>query len=72
MKFFKGCADGVHDFEARYDKDPAMMEFEGGLSEMRLRLVEKCRKITYVRDVCVRCGKTVERNSEVVPMSRSA
>lgn len=61
MKLFKGCADGNHRFEARYDKGPSQCDFEGRLTDHRLSLIEKYRHITYVRDVCVRCGKTIER-----------
>lgn len=62
---FKGCKDGVHRFEARYDRGPCKLnKFEGHLTERRLEFVEKYRQITYVRDVCVRCGAVIERNTD--------
>lgn len=63
MRLLKGCAEGIHKFEARYDKGPVAAEFQGLLSGYRLELMEKYRKHTYVRDVCIRCGKTIERLS---------
>ena len=72
MRFFKGCDDGVHRFEARYDKGPCEAEFKGSMSELRLQMIEKYRQITYIRDVCLRCGATIERNSTVVSLARSA
>jgi hypothetical protein len=52
-----------HEFEPRYDKSAAdisnFQKFSGyGVDQM----LEKLRKVTYVRDVCTRCGKTIERS----------
>lgn len=52
-----------HEFEPRYDKSAANVagftKFHGyGVDEM----LEKLRTKTYVRDVCVHCGKTIERS----------
>ena len=58
---FKGCEQGVHKYEPRYDKSPATADFKGQMTPMRLEMIEKYRQVTYVRDICVRCGKTVER-----------
>lgn len=43
---------GSHKFEARYDLGPAALE-SLITHDMRIR--------TYVRDVCVKCGMTIER-----------
>lgn len=61
-KWFGGCR-----FEGRYDTQPTRKIggdelFWSGGWETQARLVQSQRKMTYVRDVCVRCGKTVERN----------
>jgi len=51
---------GSHKFEPRYDLGPAdlsaFVEFKGTPSAL-----ESMRKKTYIRDVCVKCGKTIER-----------
>ena len=56
-KLFRGCK-----FEARHDKGPVEMdrgmELKGDGGGL---VLERFRRITYVRDVCIRCGKTVER-----------
>ena len=61
MTFFKGCSDGVHRFEGRYDKGPSCMASKGGSLKSILALTEKFRKVTYIYDICIRCGKVVER-----------
>lgn len=49
---------GRHQFEPRYDTTmPDDIEgFEG-----TLRAMESLKDKIYVRDVCVRCGQTIER-----------
>ena len=48
-------------FEERFDLGPS--EYPGGTYEGGglAYVLEKFRKKTYVRDVCVNCGKTIER-----------
>lgn len=53
-----------HKFEARYDEEPPKMDFSGGRSADWERLIRAMTKRTYVRDVCVRCGMTIERGEE--------
>ena len=63
--FFKDCEDGVHQFEARYDKSPADISMFKSLSGAgSVQMIEKLRKVTYVHDICVRCGKTILRNKQ--------
>lgn len=68
MSFFKGCDDGVHCFEARYDKiAPVWLQHAKSFSAGRADdLYEK----HYVRDICERCGMTVERDSKVIPLAQ--
>lgn len=51
---------GSHKFEPRYDLGPAdlsaFVEFKGTPSSL-----ESTRNKIYIRDVCVKCGKTIER-----------
>lgn len=57
-KLFGGCK-----FEGRYDLSaPAQVieEFKGSSAAM-VGIIEATKSKTYVRDVCVSCGKTVER-----------
>jgi len=72
MKFFKGCEDGVHKYRGRYDQSE--IKLPGNLRNIKMSEagMEKFRAVTYVRDVCVRCGDVIERNSEVVPIKRQA
>lgn len=49
-----------HHFQARYDTSGAK-----GLPpkmDTSIGALEYFRDVTYVRDVCVRCGETIERN----------
>lgn len=52
-----------HQFEARYDKSAADL---GGTKSLNgygvADVLETLRTKTYVRDVCVNCGKTIERS----------
>lgn len=56
---------GVHRFEARFDLSPANGDILNGISlkgANPIEFMEKFRAKTYVRDVCVKCGATIERN----------
>ncbi len=73
MNLFKGCKDGVHKFEARYDKSEAKIPWDRLESfSGSAPVLDRMRSVTYVRDVCVRCGETIERESEVIQLARSA
>lgn len=54
-----------HKYEPRYDKSASNgVNFQNisRCSEAFVEnLVEKSRDVKYVRDVCVRCGHTIER-----------
>lgn len=49
-------------FQPRFDKSEPKIDhsfqYTGSAGAERL---EQFRQVTYVRDVCVRCGKTIER-----------
>jgi len=50
-------------FEPRYDLGQAdFSAFTSLKGHDVVELADKLRKKTYVKDVCVRCGKTVERS----------
>lgn len=52
-----------HKYKARYHRevDPAIIRHCDGLTTQAVgRLCGSFEKITYVRDVCIRCGDTVE------------
>lgn len=59
IKLFKSCDDGVHKFEGRFDYDPPVGRFTDFDPDDVKRVFGR---YTYVRDICVRCGKTIERN----------
>ena len=55
---------GSHKFEARYDLGPADLSmFETISGTAAVLFAEKMRSKTYVRDVCVKCGRTIEREA---------
>lgn len=62
------CLMDGHRFEARYDREPTA-DFR--LDQIALaaldRVLDAATKRTYVRDVCVRCGKTIERTDAMAP-----
>ena len=59
-KFWNGCR-----YEARYDigKPTWVPEEVSGTAAGVAVVMESSRPKTYVRDVCIRCGRTVERKS---------
>jgi hypothetical protein len=52
---------GSHKFEARYDLSPANLSQFAGEFKASEETIEKFRQKTYVRDICTKCGKTIER-----------
>lgn len=56
-KLFGGCSFSPRFDEGRVEYPP----YEGAAGAIVLAL-EKAKPMTYVRDVCERCGKTVERS----------
>ena len=59
--FGKNCKNGVHKFKPRYDEEPNVYKFANvkGIFPNDMRELMIIRK--YVKDVCVRCGKTIRR-----------
>lgn len=59
----QGRAYGGCRFEARYDEEPLLEEIKAGhITVPALRsFLDNTVKKTYVRDVCTRCGRTIER-----------
>jgi hypothetical protein len=59
-KLFGGCK-----FSPRYDRSPLTQDQLLGLASATAPVftsdIEACAGRTYVRDVCERCGKTIER-----------
>jgi hypothetical protein len=53
---------GSHRFEPRYDKEPSNAMGVGSIKARDMEMLDAMvTKKTYVRDICVRCGKTIER-----------
>ena len=52
-----------HQFEPRYDSEPAQTieTIEAHSHRYVEALMRGLQRHTYVRDVCVKCGKTIER-----------
>lgn len=53
-----------HHFQARYSKTAAdMSQFRRATftGESGVSVIEAMRAVTYERDICIRCGVTVER-----------
>ena len=56
---------GSHRFKPRYDLGPADISgFQSLKGNGAGSFLEKLRKQTYVRDVCVKCGQTIEREKQ--------
>lgn len=59
------CDKDGHRFEGRYDVKPGAsldnLDFSGS-SVLLEKLLKGFQIRTYVRDVCTRCGKTMERD----------
>lgn len=72
MRLFKGCDEGVHRFEARYDK--IQPEWMGRVEKLNCPVsrIAALYEHHYIWDVCVRCGATIKRDSKVVSLVRSA
>lgn len=58
-KWLKGCR-----FEARYDKGAPKVEFELNGRGSAREILQACKPTTYVKDVCITCGKTVMRDEQ--------
>ncbi len=57
-KFWNGCR-----FQARFDESEPTLEitqYRGSMVSY-IEALKASKKRTYVRDVCIRCGRTVER-----------
>ncbi len=52
---------GSHKFEPRYDLGPADLSQFAAFKARTPSYMEPLRTKTYVRDVCIKCGKTIER-----------
>lgn len=50
-------------FEPRYDLSPADISRFESIKGNAAPLLEALRSKTYVHDICVRCGRVVERNA---------
>lgn len=58
-KWVRGCR-----FEERCDLAPADLSAFTNIKGNGVgSFMEKLRRKTYVRDVCIRCGKTIERGA---------
>lgn len=59
-----------HKFRPRYSKSPAVGHGKLSLgwadAEAVATVLDGYRTITYERDICVRCGTTVEKHIEIV------
>ena len=59
------CKLGRHKFEARYDYGEPTIEGTLRVSAWRAAdIVRASSSKTYIKDICVRCGKEVKRNPE--------
>lgn len=60
--WFRGCR-----FEPRYDEGPQAIPVtsDGFSSDEISQIIRAGKPRTYVRDVCITCGRTVEREAKV-------
>ena len=58
----KKCTSWLgHKFEARYQKSAAKTPSIGEARGNIVEILEAFRDVTYVHDICVRCGEIVRR-----------
>lgn len=55
---------GAHKFKPRYDLSAPDLSMFTGSFKADNETIEKLRTKTYVRDVCTKCGKTIEREGQ--------
>lgn len=55
-RWIGGC-----NWQGRYDKSPADLSQFESVRSRNPNLAESFRQVTYVRDICTTCGKTIER-----------
>ena len=63
----KRCTIFGHKFQPRYDYDPPVGKVKGPdgwatMDEME-QFVRACGRQTYVKDVCIRCGLSIDRDT---------
>lgn len=60
--FKSRCYNGglQHHFEARYDDTPTLKSVKGMEGMDLNELLNSSRRHTYVCDICIWCGKTIE------------
>lgn len=59
----KACSWLGHKYQPRYDYQPGTFESQELPAFYAVAIIEACSIRTYVRDVCVRCGHALERNT---------
>ena len=59
--FKRKCGDDNHKFEARYDIELLDCSKHDHSPEGTVCLTSEVPKQTYVKDVCVHCGKEIKR-----------
>lgn len=59
-KLFRGCR-----FEPRYDAAPTMKNISNALPSEVPPIIKASMRLTYVGDVCVRCGWTISRDAHL-------
>lgn len=72
MNVFKGCDEGVHAYHARYHKEfNNFIEFVRNTPGVKVcddgalqKLTETPTKITYICDICTKCGNVVMTDEE--------
>jgi hypothetical protein len=52
---------GSHRFEARYDMEPNNSAGFSSIETFAGNIESLFTKKSYVRDICIKCGKTIER-----------
>ncbi len=58
---------GAHKFEPRYNLGPSTFTPDRYVGFKLLELLDRYRLKTYVCDVCIRCGKTIDIPSQITP-----
>ena len=64
MTFFKhDCSKDGHRYKARYDYGEPDFSMFKSIKVYNPDYIERFKPKTYVKDICVRCGSVINRNS---------
>lgn len=69
MKDLMECSPYNHNFQARHDEGMPrdIKSFTCGLFQSQADIIESLKEKIYVLDICIKCGKTIQRGASNLP-----